>query len=56
MRRQLFDAVRTVEDGGDPAGTGDSYYRVAAVDRVISASSDFREALRGEMYPEPIAG
>ena len=56
MRRQLFDAVRTVEDGGDPAGTGDSYYRVAAVDRVISASSDFREALRDEMYPEPIAG
>ncbi len=56
MRRQLFDAVRTVEDGGDPAGTGDSYYRVAAVDRIISASSDFREALRGEMYPEPIAG
>ena len=56
MRRQLFDAVRTAEDGGDPAGTDDSYYRVAAVDRVIPASSDFREALRDEMYPEPIAG
>jgi len=52
----LFDALRTVEDSGDPAGTSDSYDRVAAVDRVTPASSDCREALRSEMYPEPTAG
>jgi len=56
MRRLLFNAVRIVEKGGEPAGIGDSYYHVVAADRVIPASADFREALRDEMYPSPVAG
>lgn len=51
MRRQLFQAMKVVEDGGDPAGTGTSYYDVVAADRVIAASADFRAELRDEMFP-----
>ena len=51
MRRQLLENVRVVEDGGDPAGTGTSYYGAVAVDRVLPASADFRQALKAEMFP-----
>ena len=50
MRRLLFQGIRTAQEGGDPAGTGDSYYGAAATDIVLPASTDFREALRAEMY------
>jgi len=50
MRRLLFQGIRTAQEGGDPAGTGDSYYGVAATDIVLPASTDFREALGAEMY------
>jgi phenylpropionate dioxygenase-like ring-hydroxylating dioxygenase large terminal subunit len=55
MRRQLFQAAKVVEDGGDPAGTGTSYYGVVAADRVMAADADFRVELRGEMFPDPPA-
>ena len=50
MRRQLLENVRVVADGGDPAGIGASYYGAVAVDRVMSASSDFRRELQEEMF------
>jgi hypothetical protein len=51
MRRQLFENVRAVEDGGDPAGVGTSYYGAVAVDRVMPANADFRRELQAEMFP-----
>ena len=49
-RRLLADGMKTVADGGDPAGTGTSFYHVRAVDRVLSDELDWREALRPEMF------
>ena len=54
MRKQLFQGIKVVEDGGDPPGTGTSYYRVAAVDRVMPAGADFRRELQAEMNLEPV--
>ena len=54
-RRLLSQAVRTVADGGVPLGAGDTYYHVRAADGVIPASTDWRAALRDDMYPQPAA-
>jgi phthalate 4,5-dioxygenase oxygenase subunit len=51
MRRQLLQGVKVVQDGGDPAGTGSSYYHVVAADRVMPAEADFRQDLRSAMFP-----
>ncbi|MEE8519386.1 MAG: Rieske 2Fe-2S domain-containing protein [Dehalococcoidia bacterium] len=50
MRKQLFQGVRVLQDGGDPAGTGASYYHLVAADRVLPADVDYREELRSRMY------
>lgn len=54
MRKQLAQGVKVVADGGDPAGTGDTYYNVVAIDTVMSATADFREETRASMFPEPV--
>jgi phenylpropionate dioxygenase-like ring-hydroxylating dioxygenase large terminal subunit len=50
-RRLLIQAARAVEDGGDPPGTGPSYYGVRAIERVLPPDTDWRAALRAEIYP-----
>ena len=50
-RRMLLDAASTVADGGDPPGTGDSYYNVRAIDAILPLDADWRESLEEQMYP-----
>ena len=50
-RRLLIQAAHAVEDGGDPPGTGASYYNVRAIERVLPQGSDWRAALHPEIYP-----
>ena len=55
MRKQLALGVKVVADGGDPAGTGNTYYNVVAVDRVMHSTADFRQELRSAMFPGPLS-
>ena len=50
-RRMLLGAASTVADGGDPPGTGDSYYKVRAIDSILPSDADWKEALADQMYP-----
>jgi phthalate 4,5-dioxygenase oxygenase subunit len=50
-RRMLLAAASTVADGGDPPGTGDSYYNVRAIDSILPSDADWKEALEDQMYP-----
>ena len=49
-RRMLLDAASTVADGGDPPGTGDSYYNVRAIDAILPSDVDWRESLDDQIY------
>ena len=49
-RRMLLDAASTVADGGDPPGTGESYYNDRAIDAILPNDVDWRESLDGQMY------
>jgi len=52
-RRLLLHAIRTVEDGGIPAGVEPSYYTVHPAEAVVPADSDWRTLLApGEVRPE----
>ena len=51
MRQLLLDAVRTVREGGDPPGTGDSYYNIRAWEKVMPRVPHWRDNLLPEMYP-----
>lgn len=50
-RRMLLGAASTVADGGDPPGTGDSYYNGRAIDSILPIDADWKEALADQMYP-----
>jgi phthalate 4,5-dioxygenase oxygenase subunit len=52
MRQLLLDAVRTVREGGDPPGTGESYYDVRAWEKVMPRIEDWRGELLPLMHPE----
>ena len=56
-RRLLLQAVKTVQEGGDPLGTDTSYYNARAVEQVLPKGVAWRDALLSEMYPasEPLA-
>jgi phthalate 4,5-dioxygenase len=56
-RRLLLQAVKTVSEGGDPPGTGTSYYQARAIERILPQGVAWRDALLAEMYatPEPVA-
>ncbi len=51
MRQLLLDGVRTVREGGDPPGTGDSYYAIRAIEKILPTSPSWRDAIIPEMYP-----
>jgi phenylpropionate dioxygenase-like ring-hydroxylating dioxygenase large terminal subunit len=50
-RRLLLEAAKTVAAGGDPPGTGASYYDVRAIERVMPPGADWRTVLGPEIYP-----
>jgi len=50
-RQMLLTAAKTVADGGDPPGTGDSYYNVRAIDSILPKEADWKKALENQMYP-----
>src|SRR5262250_3688131 len=47
-RRLLLQAVKTVQDGGDPLGADTSYYNARAVEQVLPKGVAWREALLSE--------
>jgi phenylpropionate dioxygenase-like ring-hydroxylating dioxygenase large terminal subunit len=51
LRRQLLNAVKAIEEGRDPAGTGESYYQLRGMEKLVSPSKDWREDLLPLMYP-----
>jgi hypothetical protein len=53
-RRLLRQAVKTVEAGGSPDGTGASYYTLRAHEAVLPRAADWREELTPEMKQEAI--
>ena len=50
-RRLLLQAARTVADGGDPPGLGESYYRARAIERTLPSDVKWRDAVLREMLP-----
>ena len=56
LRQVLFDAVKTVADGGDPPGTGTSYYGLRGIAKILDAESDYKAQTLGEMHPAEFAG
>ena len=44
-RKLLADAVRTVEDGGDPLGVSPTYYGLRAAESVLPADASWRDDL-----------
>jgi phenylpropionate dioxygenase-like ring-hydroxylating dioxygenase large terminal subunit len=48
-RKLLIKAVKTVEAGGAPAGTGTSYYPILAHEEVLPRDADWRAELTPEM-------
>ena len=55
-RKILLEAVAVVEAGGDPSGTGTSYYEVRAAEATYPKDDDWRQELLPRMYPETQGG
>ncbi len=51
-RQVLLDAVKIVEDGGNPPGTGTSYYHLKAIVKLVPKDTPWRDALLPEMCPD----
>jgi hypothetical protein len=51
MRRLLLQAIRTVEEGGDPPAADASYYRLRAVERIVADGVEWRDEMLPAMYP-----
>jgi phthalate 4,5-dioxygenase len=51
MRRLLLQAVKTVQSGGDPPASDDSYYSLRALERILPEGVDWRETMLPLMYP-----
>ncbi len=49
-RRTLMRAVKTVEDGGDPPGTADSYYKIRSIEKVLPKDAAWFEALKPDLF------
>jgi hypothetical protein len=54
MRRLLRQAVKTVEEGGTPAGVGPSYYNLRAALKVLPRDADWRAILAPDITREKI--
>jgi len=53
-RKLLRQAVKTVEAGGTPDGTGTSYYDLRAREAVLPRNADWRRELTPDLPPERI--
>lgn len=51
-RRLLLQAIKTVEDGGDPPGVGTSYYQARGMEKIFPRTSTWRETVLPEMYAD----
>jgi nitrite reductase/ring-hydroxylating ferredoxin subunit len=51
MRRLLLQAVKTVQAGGDPPATDDSYFGIRAVERILPENVPWRDEILPLMYP-----
>ena len=49
-RRIMLQAARTVEDGGDPPGLGTDTYSLRAIEKILPAGVQWRDALYEELY------
>jgi phenylpropionate dioxygenase-like ring-hydroxylating dioxygenase large terminal subunit len=50
-RRLFLDAIKTVEDGGNPPGADSSYYNIRAIESLLPSETPWFEALKDQMYP-----
>jgi len=48
-RRQLLQAIKTVEEGGDPPGLGQSYYRLRAYETVLPKETPWFRAMEPKL-------
>ena len=53
-RRMLRQAVLTVKDGGNPAGTGTSYYHIRAGEEVLPNDADWHQIMAPDITKEKI--
>jgi len=53
-RRMLIQAVRTVETGGNPDGTGTSYYHIRAGEEVLPNDADWHAVLAPDITQDKI--
>ncbi len=49
-RKILLNAVRVVEDGGDPPGLGHNVYQLRPIEKVLPMGTPWRNALWSELY------
>ncbi len=54
-RRLLLQAIKAVQDGGDPPGVQPTYYALRAPERVLPVDTDWREVLVPEILPAGVA-
>ena len=54
-RRLLLQAAKTVAEGGDPPGLGETYYQARAIEKNLPLGVQWRDALLPEMYPAQCA-
>lgn len=50
-RRLLIQVAQTMKDNDQLPGIGPSFYNVRAIDKIVPAGSDWRQALEAEVYP-----
>src|SRR5581483_10262487 len=53
-RKLLLEAMETVENGGDPVGTGTGYYNARAAELVVRKANVWRDDLLPLMHPATI--
>jgi hypothetical protein len=53
-RRMLRQAVKTVEAGGTPYGTGTSYYQIRAGEEVLARDADWHQIMAPDITQEKI--
>src|ERR1700758_5029021 len=51
-RRLLLQAVKTVQEGGDPPGVDTSYYSARAIEKIFPRQDTWRQTVLPEMYAE----
>ena len=49
-RHLLLQAIRTVQQGGDPSGVSPSYYKIRAIEGLLPPGCDWRKELEAEIY------